>query len=477
MNGSDQAASMNASLDAPPGERRSVLPGSESSEGRATAADTPWPSAQRGWWAVGVFILTLTAANLDRGVLNLLVESIKRDLHLSDTQMSLLIGFAFVAFYLLVGLPIARWVDRGSRRLILGFSVATWSIGTSLCGIAHNFTQLALCRLGMGAADAATAPGIGSMIADFFPRERLARAMSVMAVALVGGNALALLLGAAVIHGVAHVTSIQIPLVGRVFPWQLTFFIVGVPSLLVAALYMTLPEPVRRGRLGREPRRGTIAIRDVIRFLIANRAAYGPMFWGFALGIVVSAGYQAWTPTLFSRNYGWSAAHFGSVAGSIVLVLAPLGLLAGIRGNEWLYSRGYKDANMRLTVIVHWLVLPATILLPLMPTARWALALYAWATVVTMGSVGSLTAALTTITPNEMRGQVTALYMIVYNVIGFGIGPTLIAFCTDHVFGHESQLRYAMFVVALLLAPAGNLILTLGVPAYGRAYVRSEQWR
>jgi hypothetical protein len=179
---------------------------------------------------------------------------------------------------------------------------------------------------------------------------------------------------------------------------------------------------------------------------------------------------------MFSRSYGWDAARYGSVAGVISLVLSPIGLLAGIRLTEWLYQRGYHDANLRLTAICTWLVLPSIVLMPLMPTAEGAFVMIAWTSLVSVAAIGSESAALLVVTPNQMRGQVTALYLVMFNVIGYGLGPTMVALFTDYVFGSESELHHSMFMAALLLGPLGSLVLTLGVKPYGRAFLRAQQW-
>jgi MFS family permease len=220
-----------------------------------------------------------------------------------------------------------------------------------------------------------------------------------------------------------------------------------------------------------------IPVKEVGRYIAANRSVYVPMFLGIALNGMVNAGSQAWTPALFSRNYGWNASQFGSTAGTISLILSPIGLLAGIKVNEWLYRRGYHDANMRLTAIVTWLLVPGHILMPMMPTAKLALACFAWTALVGTAAIGSQAAALTLVTPNQMRGQVTALYMFIFNVIGYGLGPVLVALCTDYVFGHESELRFAMVTIASIVAPAGAIALTLGVRPYGRTYLRTKHWQ
>ena len=438
-------------------------------------AQIPWPSAGQAWWSVFVFGLTFMVGYLDRGVLTLLVEPIKRDLHLTDTELSLVIGFAFVVFYVLLGLPLARRIDTGSRRLILALCVTIWSICTALCGLAQNFIQLALCRFGMGAGDAATSPAVSSMISDLFPKERLPRAMSLLALAYIAGNSLSMLIGAAVIHSVSKPHTLHLPVLGDVFPWQLTFFIVGLPGLLVAFLYCFVPEPVRRGRLPGQGPVAAIPVAEVLGFMRSNWTVYLPMFLGLALHGMVVAGNQSWTPAVFSRNYGWSSAEFGSVAGTISLVLSPIGLLAGIRINESLFRRGYQDANVRLTATCQWLGLPTLALIPLMPTPQWALALFGWKALIEVAAIGSQAAALMVVTPNQMRGQVVAFYLFVFNVIGYGLGPTVVALFTDHVFG-ESQLRYAMATVVVLLGPAGALITTLGLRPYRRAFARAQSW-
>src|ERR1700683_105984 len=152
-----------------------------------TPASAPWPRPRQAWYAVAIFATALMVNFLDRGILNLLVEPIKRDLHLSDLQISLLMGFAFACFYVILGLPIARLADSRSRRAIVGTGIAIFSVMTALCGLAQNFWQLFLCRVGVG--------------------------------------------------------------VGTLRPWQYAFFLVGIPGLIVAALFATVLEPIRRGRI------------------------------------------------------------------------------------------------------------------------------------------------------------------------------------------------------------------------------------
>src|SRR5215475_4360 len=157
-------------------------------------ASEPWPSPRRAWYAVFVFALALMINFLDRGIVSLLVRPIKESLSLSDIQMSLVMGFAFSCFYVILGFPIARMADYKSRRTILGVGVAIWSIMTALCGLAQNFWQLFLCRVGVGSGEACSGPSTYSMLADLFPRDKLPRAIAVLNFGFYAGTGLAFMI-------------------------------------------------------------------------------------------------------------------------------------------------------------------------------------------------------------------------------------------------------------------------------------------
>ncbi len=439
--------------------------GSDSSD---LAGEDGWPPPRQAWWAVFVFSVTLAVSYLDRGVLNLLVEPIKNDLDLSDTQLSLVMGFAFVTLYLLLGLPVARLVDTGSRRRILGIAAAVWSVSTMLCGLASNFIQLALCRVGVGAGDSAVSPAISSAISDLFPKERLARAMSILGLAFVAGNGLALLLGGLVIGALTRVGTVDVPILGTIYPWQATFIIVGFPGLIAAMLYLTVPEPKRRGRSDWNAP-GAPTLRTVLVYLKDNRRLFAPMFIGLALHSIVGSGVQAWTPAFFERTYDWSPERYGTIAGTLGLIVNPLGILIGFRIAEFLYERGYADANPRITAIAYWCAVPLMILAPLMPDPHWALALILLNAVIGIATIGAMNAAMLVVMPNRMRGQITALYLVMYNVIGYGLGPSVVAVVTDYVFGNDKSLYLALATVAAVLTPVSAYVYTKVLKPYREA--------
>lgn len=439
----------------------------------------PWPSRRQAWYAVGIFACALMVNFLDRGILTLLVEPIKRDLGLSDTQISLLMGFAFICFYMLVGLPIARLVDSRSRRLIIGIGIATWSGMTALCGFAQNFWQLFAFRIGVGVGEACNGPATYSMLADLFPREQLARAIAVLNFGFVAGTGIALIIGGTVIHLISNTPEVTLPLVGTMRSWQITFFIVGLPGLIVAALMATVREPARRGRFVRSSDgtgRQALSVREVLQYLYAERRAYGPMFLGLALKSVLAFGSAMWVPTFFMRTYGWSATRIGLIQGTLLLVIAPFGLMAGSLLSEWFTRRGYDDAHLRVVLLSSAVLVPGSIVFPLMPDPYLALAVMSVNSFVAMLVPAPQNAALQIITPNEMRGQVTALFLFIFNVVGFGLGPTFVAVFTDFVFGDESQLRYAMVAASAIIGPFAALVIWVGLKPYGACVARARRW-
>ncbi len=207
-----------------------------------------------------------------------------------------------------------------------------------------------------------------------------------------------------------------------------------------------------------------------------NRAVFAPMFIGLALVSIATAGTVGWTPAYFSRTHGWTPAQYGAAAGVAGLIASPIGLLVGFRFTEWFARRGRVDASQRLVVWAHWLALPFLIAMPLMPSPKLAVLMIAISGAIGVSAIGSQNASLLIVTPNRMRGQMTALFLIMYNVIGFGMGPTVVALLTDRVFGSESLLRWSLVVTGGVLGTLGTLALTLGLGAFGREVVRARQW-
>jgi MFS family permease len=443
------------------------------------AASEPWPSPVRAWYAVFVFALALMINFLDRGIVSLLVEPIKRDLGLSDFQMSLVMGFAFSCFYVILGLPIARMADYKSRRAILGIGVAIWSFMTALCGLAQSFWQLFICRVGVGSGEACSGPATYSMLADLFPREKLPRAIAFLNFGFYAGTGLALIIGGAITQMFSNMPPVTLPLIGTTMRgWQLTFVVVGLPGLIVAALLATVREPKRRGRISANTNDSTkpIPIREVFAFLSKNRTTFAPIFIGMGIQIVMSIGGASWAPAFYMRTFGWTPRDFGLIQGLITIAVLPVGALFGSILAERFAKAGRDDANLRVVFLAKLVALPFGILFPFMPNAYLAVAVSTFSLFWLSCTAAPLNAALQIITPNQMRGQITALFLFVFNVIGVGIGPTLVAVFTDYVFQSESQIGLSLSLTGLILGPLGTFVIWLGLKPYGRSVAESKEW-
>lgn len=439
--------------------------------------DGDWPSPARSWYALVIFALTLMVNILDRSVISLLIPPIKADLQLSDTEVSIIIGFAFVVFYALMGFPIARLVDTRSRRLILGVCVSIWSVMTALCGLAQNFWQLFWARMLVGVGEAGSGPSTYSMMADLFPRDRLPRAISVLNFGFVAGQGIALVIGGMVVKLVSDVPEVTLPVIGTLRSWQLALITVGLPGLLIASLMFTVKEPRRRGQVhrGADGRVKSIPVPEVLGFLRENLRVYAPMMFGMALKAILAFGSAIWIPTLFVRKHGWSITEIGITQGTILMICAPIGLMLGSRLAEYLTSKGRDDAFVRVVVIAGVCALPTSIAFPLVANPYVSLVLYAINISILYMAPGPQNAALQVITPNQMRGQVTALWLFLFNFVGYGFGPTFIAVVTDYVFRDEARLGESLSLASGVLGVIAILSIWYGMKPYGAMLKRVRQ--
>jgi len=417
------------------------------------------------WYVVGVLMLAAVVSFIDRQILSLLIEPIRRDLKISDTQVSLLAGLAFSLFYTVVGIPIARLADSSNRRNIIAVGILVWSVMTAFCGLARNFPQLFIARVGVGVGEAALSPPAFSMIADYFPREKLGRAVAVFSLGVYMGVGLALIIGGAVVNMLSGPERLVLPIIGEVFAWQVAFLVVGFPGLLVVTLMMSVKEPRRRGGDDGKPAQA-MPIKEVVAFLRRNQRTLVCHFIGFSLIGLVGVGFLVWVPTFFIRSFGWTAGDSGLAYGTIILVFATAGVYAGGALADYLSARGHGDATLRAGVYAALLSVPFCIATPLMPTAELALASLA-ATSFTLAMPQALqAAALQVIAPANLRAQLTAIYYLVANFTAVGLGPTVVAVITDYIFVDPLALRYSLVIVGAVIAPISAVFMGAGLKAF-----------
>jgi MFS family permease len=428
--------------------------------------EAAYPPTRYAWYVVGVLMLANVSGFVDRQILSLLVIPIRRDLGISDTQMSLLMGLSFVLFQATLGVPIGRLADSHSRRAIIAAGVAAWSVMTMACGLARTYTQLLLARVGVGVGEAALQAPTVSLVADYFPRARRATALSVYTLGTFLGSGLAYLLGGAVAGAAVAPGRWDWPIVGAVYPWQAVFFIVGAPGLLIALLFSTVREPLRRGPA--PSARATPAAPALWRHVRANAETFSTLSLGFALSATVNYGIAAWLPTFLVRTYGWPVARAGIVQGILTMTIGVLGVVTGGRVSDRLVRRGVVDGPLRVGIIGALGMIVFAGLYPLMPTAALAVLLLAPVNFFAAFPWGAAYAGAAETMPNTLRAQGTALYVLVINLVSGMLGATAVALVTDRVFRDDLALRYSLSLVSATGMALAAALLAVGRGPYRR---------
>ncbi|HTC37400.1 MAG TPA: MFS transporter [Steroidobacteraceae bacterium] len=427
----------------------------------------PWPSNRAAYYALAVIILATMLNFFDAGVFGIMAQRIKVDFHLTDEQLGFLIGPANVVFYVLVGIPMARLVDIYPRKIVLACGIAAIGGITALGGLAQNFTQLFSSRMLVGAGGSAHAPGAYSMLADLFPPARLPRAIGFLQLGFIGGSALGIFLGGHLVYWAAHWPVSQW-LGFTLHGWQWILMMVGAPGLLIAALLLLAKEPPRRGAAQEK----SPPITAVAREIWSRKAIYLPLFIGLAFSATQAIGMQAWRAPFLIRTYGWDEARIGNWLGFTFLAASLVGAVLGTLLVEAL-SKRYKDANVRAATILFAAAAPFEIIAPLMPSGGPSLVCLGVTTMCGLASAVPQNSAIQRITPNRMRGQITAIYLFMFIVFG-ALGSQLIGSITQRGFHSDADLWKTIVLTASILMPLAAFAISRGIKPYGREVERLE---
>ena len=384
---------------------------------------------------------------VDRQILSLLVGPVKRDLGISDTRVGLLQGLAFGLFYTLMGLPLGRLADTRNRRNLIAVGIVIWSFCTSACSLARSFWTLFLGRMGVGVGEATLSPSAYSLISDYFPAERLGVAISVYYMGIFLGSSLSFLVGGITVDAVAHSPVIYIPLLGAMASWRVTFLIVGIPGLLFALLVYTIREPERRGLLRtREGRPTQLSFQQTL----AEMGSRWQSVAGLSLGAIFqsSCAYAllSWTPAFFQRQHAWTAGHSGRVLAAILLTFGCAGMYVGGALSDRWNRRGACEGPLKVAVVSG---VGTALLLPLaylMQPVDWTLALMSPGVFFIALPMGTSVAALQRIFPNQVRGQVSALFLFFLNLGGQTLGPLGPGLLNDRLFHNEKMIGPSMAI-------------------------------
>lgn len=413
-------------------------------------------------------MLAYVLSFIDRQILSLLVGPIKAEFGVSDTEIGLLQGFAFAIFYTLFGLPMGRVVDRHHRIRLIVVGVVLWSFMTGVCGLATSYALLFLARVGVGVGEATLSPAAVSVITDYFPRERLGVALSVYSMGIFAGSGLAFIAGGAIVQAVANGATVSVLGIGSLASWRLAFLIVGVPGILIGLLISTLREPSRTGVLRqRDGEMVRLSIGDAAREIRRRWVSIGGVVGGMAWHAICMYGLFAWGPTFLIRVYGWNAGRAGAWLGSVVLVSGCVGMYVGGRLCDHWHSQGRREAPLAVGM---WAGAAASLTAALAFTAQtpWlALALMVPLVFCLAMPIGSMFAALQLIVPNQVRGQVSALYLFAISLVGITLGPLLPGLMTDHWYADPARIGSALAMSVGLSA--------IGMAAFFRWTFKSYQ--
>ncbi len=452
----------------------------ESPTGPSTV-EANYPSARWAWYTVIVLLCAYIFSFIDRQILNLLVAPVRRDLAISDTQMSLLIGFSFAIFYSVLGLPFGRLADWVSRPRLIIAGMLTWSFMTGGCGLVSSYVPLFLLRMGVGIGEATLTPAAYSMISDSFPPAKRSVAFSVYTMATYVGGGFAFLFGGLLLRSFGTKEVFQLPWLGAVRAWQTLFLILGVAGIAFVLVLLTLRDPSRKGARVLEQRAGKAKIERlplgvIWKYFRENCTTLASLIVGMALVALGAYGTSAWAITFLVRNHHMAASQAGIIFGGAQIVSGSLGMITAGKLVSWLMQRGYRDAYMRVALMscAGWVV--PGILYPLVANTTAVVVLLYVGTFFLCMPTCLIPAAILETVPNAMRGQATAVYLLIVNLIGLGLGPTAIALVTDRVFGYDAAVRYSLLIVPLAACLMAALLFFVGLRAYGASLGRLEIW-
>lgn len=412
-----------------------------------TAATRPWDlyPPRRRWTFLAVLFLVSTSNYVDRNIIGVLLEPIKREFGVSDTMLGLLTGFSFAIFYATLGIPVARWADRGDRKIILTVSLAAWSVMTAFCGMAQSFVQLALARIGVGAGEAGALPPAQSLIADYYPPAERGKALGTFMMSSMAGYVLGVVVGGQI---------------AQAYGWRAAFLTVGLPGLLLAVVtYLVLDEPRRQPRFA-VAQASMEPLRTSIKALMAKRS-FVDITIAMVLYFLMAYGAFVFTVSYLIRTHGLSVGRASAIFGTVSTVTAVIGSLFGGALADRLARRD-----------ITWLArLPGWVLILAFPAYELAFSAGSLAmTVVVLGIGGSLLtgaipsmfAALHAVCGSARRAMSVAVIFFFANLIGTGLGPIITGRLSDYFaasVGPAEGLRYAMMIVMVTFVPSGWFML------------------
>ena len=420
-------------------------------------------STAYSYYVLGVLLAAYIIAFMDRIALSLAVDPIRSDLGLSEVQISLLIGLAFVMLYTTAGVVLGRLADTGNRPLLIIVGMILWCAATSASGLATGFGSLLLARILVGLGEATLSPTSYSLISSYFPPAQLALATSVYTLGITLGSGLATYIVGMV---VAHSDALNIfSMPDSTGGWRAGFVLIGLIGLPFILLMFTVREPRRTGESneGEAPSLPAVAvhIRD-------NIGAYGFILGGYAIMAMASVGVVFWGPTYFMRVHGMAQADVGALFGVGMGLCGTAGLLAGGWLADRLFARSVIDAAPRIVMASLAIQIPLFALVYLSSDGVVAARTLVPGLFVMLVQGGLQGATIQLLAPRRMRGLIVAIYFMMANIVGMAIGPFLTAFLTEKVFDDPLEIGTSLAVITAASSLVAIALIWKGLPAYRR---------
>lgn len=428
-----------------------------------------YPRESYAWYVIGILFLVTVLSQMDRQLPTLLVGPIRAEFGISDTAFSILQGYAFAIVYTLAGIPLGRLVDRSHRRNMILIGLLFWSLMTICSGLAQSYWQLFAARMGIGVGEAVLAPAAYSMIADYVRPHRRGRALALYYMSIGIGSGASLFIGGLVLQSLPP-EGLTLPFLGQMENWRWMFLFAGAPGIVVALVLFSVREPNRQETLA--PEGGASAsqpsITEVIAYLKEHRATFSRVLVYPSILAVIGYGSLAWAPALMHRRFDMATSEAAVIIGILIATCGTIGtLISGWLSDHW-HQKQIPAARFRVTLVGQIILLPTVSIWTLMPNPYLSCALLGLSLVGLAIAQTAAPAAIQEVTPNRMRGQLIAVYLLLGGLLGIGLGPTLVALITDYVFADELMLHWS---IALSAAPASLLGLWLcwsGQRPYGQ---------
>ena len=426
-----------------------------------------YPSRRAGYSAVAVMTLAQVFAFIDRQIPAMLVEPIKQDFNLNDSQIALLGGAAFSIFYAIMALPIGYAVDRYKRVNVLGTGIFVWSLMTTLAGLANSFGRLFGARIGVAVGEAVMAPVSVSLVSDYFPQYKQGKPMGVITAGVYLGIGATLIGGGYLIDYLTDIGGITIPGIGYFKPWQATFLLVGIPGILISIAAFMLHEPKR---LGLSKMQDNSKPMNIFSHLKTNKITLFPMFGGLIFMALIFYSFTFWAPSMMVRTYDLSLTEVGFTLGIITIIASILGTISSGTVVDYLRSKGHSDAPIRTGMFACIFATPAICLAPIVDSLflTWVLIGIYLFFISSFAPIGLL--AVSGISGNEVKGQMAAVHAFLMMAFGLSLGPQITAFFTDFVLMDESKLGYAMALTGALVLPVAAIFFKISSSSYQKAY-------